>query len=57
MPSPPWRPGLKESAAIEVGDGRESISGLIGDLANDKNSRDGIPPRLFPIGTEDLKYY
>ncbi len=51
------RPGVKEKAEIEVDDGRESIAGLIGALANDKNSRDGIPRHLFPLGAEDLEYY
>lgn len=51
------QPGLKENAAIEVNDGRENIAGMIGALANDKNSRDGIPPQLFPLAAEDLKYY
>ena len=51
------RPGLKEEAVIEVHDGRENIAGLIGALANDKNSRDGIPPHRFPLGAEDLPDY
>lgn len=51
------RPGLKENAAIEVDDGRESITGLIGALANNKDSRDGIPPQLFPLGSGELPYY
>ena len=55
-PSVAW-PGLKENAAIEVNDGRENIAGMIGALANDKNSRDGIPPQLFPLAAEDLEYY
>jgi hypothetical protein len=51
------RPGVKENATIEVHDGRESIAGMIGALANDKNARDGIPPQLFPLRAEDLEYY
>jgi hypothetical protein len=51
------RPGVKDEAVIEVNDGRESIAGMIGALANDKNSRDGIPPQLFPLRAEDLEYY
>jgi hypothetical protein len=51
------RPGLKENAAIEVNDGRENIAGMIGALANDKHSRDGIPPQLFPLRAGDLEYY
>ena len=51
------RPGVKDQAVIEVNDGRESIAGMIGALANDKNSRDGIPPQLFPLRAEDLEYY
>jgi len=51
------RPGVKEKAEIEVVDGRENIAGMIGGLANDKKSRDGIPPQLFPLGARELEYY
>jgi len=51
------RPGVKDEAVIEVNDGRENIAGMIGALANDKKSRDGIPPQLFPLRAEDLEYY
>lgn len=56
-PSAPAKPGLKENASIQVGDGRESIPGLVDDLANDPKSRDGIPRQLFPLRGEDLEYY
>jgi hypothetical protein len=51
------RPGVKENAAIQVDDERESITGMIGALANDRNSKDGIPPQLFPLSAEELPYY
>ena len=35
----------------------ENIAGLIGGLANIKNSRDGIPPQLFPLSAGELPYY
>lgn len=48
-------PGLKEKDSDE--DGRETIAGLMNDLANDRHSRDGIPRELFPLGSKELPYY
>lgn len=56
-PPSPVKPGLKENAAVEADDGRESIAGLVDDLANDPKSRDGIAHQLFPLSAEDLNYY
>jgi len=49
---------LKEKGeGIEVNGDRESIAGMINDLANDPNSRDGIPRQLFPLRSEELDSY
>jgi len=51
------KPGAKDKADVEVVDGRETIPGLVDNLANDPKSRDGIPPQLFPLSAADLQYY
>lgn len=52
------QPGLKEKGTSQDGnEDRESIAGLIDDLANDSKSRDGIPRQLFPLGPEELGNY
>lgn len=52
------KPGLKEKGSgTEVNGDRESIAGLVNDLANDPNSRDGIPRQLFPLQSAELNSY
>lgn len=48
-------PGLKEKSSDS--DGRETLAGLMNDLANDPHSRDGIPRQLFPLGGDELQHY
>ena len=48
--------GMKEKGAKDDVD-RESIAAVMNDLATDPNSRDGIPPVLFPLRNEDLESY
>jgi hypothetical protein len=47
-------PGFKDKDLDIDGD---LIRDLINDLVDDKNSRDGIPPALFPLRTKDLPRY
>lgn len=55
------RPGLRSKGTDHDADAangeRESIAGLINDLANDSKSRDGIPRQLFPLGPEEIAHY
>lgn len=39
----------------EPGAERENIAAAMDDVASDPKSRDGIPRKLFPLGTEELK--
>ena len=48
------RPGIKDAG--DQGD-REAIEELIDGLVNAKNTRDGIPPALFPLHSNDLGHY
>jgi hypothetical protein len=51
-------PGLKDRATNKNDNsGRESIAGFIDDLANDSKSPDGIAHQLFPLTTEEIRYY
>lgn len=49
-------PGVEEKG-IEVDGHRESIAGVINDLANDPKSRDGIPRQLFPLSGGEVEHY
>ena len=51
---PYTQPGVKDKG--DQGD-RELIQELVEALVNAKNSRDGIPHQLFPLGSEELRYY
>lgn len=65
--SPPGQvlPGVRERPAGGVGDrlaaqvtsDRETITGVIDDLAIDPKSRDGIPRQLFPLSGPELTRY
>jgi len=64
--SPPGQvqPGMREKPATagdrlaaQVTSDRESITGVIDDLATDPKSRDGIPRQLFPLSGAEISRY
>lgn len=49
-----FKPGISEKG---VGSDRESMAGVVNDLAADPHTRDGIPRQLFPLSADDLASY
>jgi hypothetical protein len=49
--------GRSEQAGAAKGLDHDLLTGLTEELVNDNKSRDGIPARLFPLGSDELRHY